>query len=140
MSKSKKLEIDGLKVKIIKFNPMKGGILLGTTMAMFSTVLKDIVSALEKDLPEAEQMEVFIGAIQGLFERNTPEEVMKYIESIVVGDYIIIEGKKVTHLDDLEAMAGEDGDGLHLMTQLVAESIKFNFSKFLGKLVPALNS
>ena len=138
--KSTEIQIDGLKVKIIKFNPMKGGILLGTTMAMFSTVIKDIITALEKDLSEAEQLEVFIGAIQGLFERNTPKEVMEYIESIVVGEYVIIEGKKVTHLDDLESMAGEDGDGLHLMTSIVAESIKYNFSKFLGKLIPALNS
>jgi len=140
MAKTKTVKIDGLEVKIRKFNPMKGGTLLGTTIAMFSTVIKDIVSALEKDLSEEKQLEVFIGAIQGLFEKNTPEEVMKYLESIVVGEYVIVDGKKVTHFDDFEALSGEDGDGLHLAIMIVAESIKFNFSKFLGKLIPALNS
>jgi len=125
MAKTKTVKIDGLEVKIRKFNPMKGGTLLGTTIAMFSTVIKDIISALEKDLSEEKQLEV---------------EVMKYLESIVVGEYVIVDGKKVTHFDDFEALSGEDGDGLHLAIMIVAESIKFNFSKFLGKLIPALNS
>lgn len=138
--KSKKLKIDGLDVEIIKFNPLLGGTLLMKTTAMFSNVLKDIVSALEQELSEAEQMEIFIGAVQGLFERNTPDEVMSYIQSIVASQYVIVSGKKVAHIDDFESLAGEDGDGLHLATMILAESIKYNFSKFLGKFIPALNS
>ena len=136
MSMTKKVKIEKLNVIITKFDPFKAGVLLGTTVKMFSNALKDIVSALEKDLSEAEQLEVFIGAVSGLFEKNEPEAVMEYIEDIVATGYIVIGDKKVTDLNDFTVLAGEDGDGLHLASLVLIESIKFNFSKFLGKLTP----
>lgn len=138
--KSKKLKIDGVDIEIIKFNPLQGGTLLMKTTAMFSSALKEIVSAIGDDLSESEQMEVFMGALQGLFDRNTPEEVMDYIQSIVATGYVIANKKKVTHIDDFESLAGDDGDGLHLASMVLFESIKYNFSKFLGKFIPALAS
>lgn len=142
--KSKKVKIDGIDIEIIKFNPLEGGKLLMRTTAMFSGALKDITSALGKDLSDEEQMEVFMGAIEGLFEKHSPEDVMDYIQDIVASGRVLVksgkDARKITHFDDLESVAGEDGDGLYLGTMILAESLKYNFSKFLGKFIPALNS
>lgn len=133
--KSKKVRIENVDIEIIKFNPFKGGIILGQTTELLAPALKDIVKATQSKLSEAEQMEVIVGAIQGLFTRKTPVEVMEFIKEIVATGYIIANKKKILDLDDFESLVGEDGDALYLSIMVVAESIKYNFGKFLGKLM-----
>lgn len=132
--KSHKTIIDGIEIEIIKFNPFKGGTLLGTTMKMFAPALKDIIKAAEGKLSDAEQIDVIIGAIQDLFTTNSPDEVMVYIKSVLTEGHVIVGKKKLMDLDDLESMAGEE-DSMYLMLMLTAESIKYNFSGLMGKLM-----
>ena len=134
--KSTKTTIDGIEVQIIKFNPLKGGTILGTTMKMFAPSIKKITKAAEEKLSDEQQVEILVEAVQDLFAENTPEQVMAYLADLITTGYIIVKDKKITSLDDLEAFVGEDGDALYLMSMIAAESIKYNFSKFLGKLMP----
>lgn len=132
--KSFKTKVSGIDVEIIKFNPFKGGTMLGRTMKLFAPALKDIVKAVEGDLTEAEQVEVIIGAIQDLFETNSPDDVMKYIQALLLEGHLIVANKKVIDLNDLESLSGDE-DSLYLMMLISAESIKYNFSGLLGKLM-----
>lgn len=133
--KSTKLTIEGLNVEIIKFNPLKGGTILGTTMKMFAPSIKKITKAAEEGLSDEAQVEVLVDAVGELYTSNTPEAVMSYMSELITTGHVNIEGKKISYIDDLESLVGEDGDALYLMAMIVAESIKYNFSKFLGKLM-----
>ncbi len=134
--KNLKTKVAGLDVQIIKFNPLQGGIVLGTTMKMFAPVIKDITKALGSGVDEEQQIEVLVKTIEGLFTRHTPQEVMDYLSSIVAGGYVIVKDKKIAHIDDIEALIGEDEDALYVLLMLTAASIKYNFAKFLAKLMP----
>ena len=127
--------IGSVEVKIIKFNPLMGGTMLGRTMKLFAPALKDIIKAVEGKLSETEQVEVIIGAIQDLFNTNSPEEVMEYIKAVLTKGHVIVANKKVQDLDDLESLVGEDEDALYFMLMLTAESVKYNFAGLMGKLM-----
>ena len=135
--KTLKTTVEGLEVQIIKFNPLKGGTILGTTLKMFAPSIKEITKAVGAGLSDEEQVEVLVGAVQELFTQQTPEDVMAYISDILTTGHVIVSGKKIGHLDDLESLSGEEGDALYLMSMIAAESIKYNFAKFLGKLMPS---
>lgn len=133
--KSHQTLVDGLDVQIIKFNPLRGGAVLGTVMKMFAPSIKELVQAAGQGLSEEAQVEVLINAVQELFTRQSPKEVMDFLGEIVAGGYVIVEGKKIAHIDDFEALVGEDGDALYTVILIAAESIKYNFAGFLGKLM-----
>lgn len=134
--KSFKTQVEGLEVEIIKFNPLKGGTVLGTTLKMFAPAIKEIAGVVEKGLSDEEQIGVLMDAVGDLFTRHEPAEVMAYITDLICTGHVIVSGKKIVHLDDLESLSGEEGDALYLTSMIVAESVKYNFAKFLGKLMP----
>lgn len=135
--KSLKTKIEGLDVEIIKFNPLKGGTILGTTLKMFAPSIKEITKAAGDGLSDEAQIEVLVSAVEELFTRQTPKEVMEYVGEIITTGHVIVSGKKIVDIDDLESLSGDEGDALYLMSMITAESIKYNFSKFLGKLMPS---
>lgn len=135
--KSFSTQVDGLEVQIIKFNPMKGGTVLGTAMKMFAPSIKELVQAAGTGLSEEKQVDILVQAVQELFTNQSPKEVMDFLAEVVAGSYVIVNDKKITHLDDFESLVGEDGDALYVIMMIAAESIKYNFAGFLGKLMPS---
>ena len=104
------------------------------------SVHAELTSMISKSLPElmegaglseAKQMEAFGKAVQYSFEGAGAGKFVSFIKKALTSGDVILEGNRVTHLNDFEKW--EDIDGSLLMYEAFSEWLKLNFGGLLKK-------
>lgn len=124
----KTINIDGITVRLFKFSPSAGLPILSRLQNMLGGSVLSMVSAVGKS--DAEQAKVMADALDSIVERVAPEKVTKFITDVVCSGFVVVNGVKVGHLDDL---AIEDCDPFYLALMITKEQLTYSFGGFLGK-------
>jgi len=136
MSKEKIVNIDGLDVKFVKFNPSIGLPILSRLQAMLGGAIVKLASGAMGS--ESEQIAVIADALDEITKRVDPKDLQRFFSDVITSGYIFINGNKITHIDDLAGF--EDSDPYYLIIMLVKEQLTLSFGGFLKKFTTAQGS
>jgi hypothetical protein len=136
MSKEKTVNIDGLDVKFVKFNPSIGLPILSRLQSMLGGAVVKLASGAMGS--ESEQVAVIAEALDEITKRVDPVDLQKFFSDIITSGYIFVNGNKVTHIDDLAGF--EDSDPYYLIVMMVKEQLTLSFGGFLKKFITAQGS
>lgn len=133
MAKELDITIEGHEVKIVKF-PATKGILFSTKVhKLLGGSIMELARGADGD--DGEQMIAFGKALDMIAERNSPEDYLEFIKFTIATGSVIVDKKKLNHIDELEQY--EDIDAMVFAMKIVIESVKFNLSGF-GKIMSGL--
>ena len=122
--------IEGKQVQISKLNAEAA---LSVHAELTGLISKSIPELLEgAGGTDTSQLEAFGRAIQFAFADQGAGKFVAFIKKALLDGNIILEGKRLSHLNDCEQW--EDVDGSILMYEIFAEWLKLNFGSLLKKL------
>jgi len=131
MLKSVKVTLLGKKVTITKLSAHNALRAHGKVLRFIAPAVGNIADGMGKgDEAQAEQLSSAITNAVG--NAQDMEEIITFIDECITGGDVVLDGNRVTHLDDLEIF--EDVDGSELMYAIFAEWVKLNLGGLIKKI------
>ncbi len=130
------VQIDGTTVELTKFSAAPGFKMMARIIKLLGGSVLEIAGGMGKS--EEDQAKAMGAAIDNIMSRTEPDDLYALVSDLVCGGFTVINGKKVTHLDDLGAL-GDDTDPFYLGMMIAKEQLMFSFKGALGKLLAAPN-
>lgn len=128
---TKTIDIDGSRVDLTKFSPSMGLPILSRLQNMLGGSVLSIAGGAGKD--DSEQLNVVADAIDDIVGRVEPEKITAFVQDILTSGMVAVDGKRLTHIDDLAV--SEDKDPYYLALMITKEQLQFSFGGFIKKLM-----
>jgi len=124
-------KIETKQVDITKLSAHNALRVHAQVIKFISGSVNEIVKGIGKD--DVAQAEYLGSAVSKAFSDNgSVEELISFITSNLTDGNVIVDGQRVTHLDDLERF--DDVDGSELMYAIFGEWVKLNLGGMLKKI------
>jgi len=131
MIKKVKIKLLGIEVKIMKLSAKAALKSHGQVIRFISPAVGKITSAIGGS--DEEQTRGLTEAFTEAFNSGeSVDEIVDFIDSQLTNGLVVVDGKQVQHLDDLDRF--EDIDGSELMYAIFAEWVKLNLGSLLKKI------
>ena len=135
MAASKDLHIDGLNIKLVRFNAGAGTLILAKIQNAFGGALMKMAQS--SNATDEQQLEIIGQSLDALGDRLPPEKMHKLIQEVLCGGNVYINGTQLNSLDQLD-MYHENTDPYYLTIVLFKEMVTFSFGSFIKKLMGGL--
>ena len=131
---SKTITVEGLQIKLYDMG-IDGLDVIDKMRGMFGGLFS-AMGAIGKG--EDEQLEALGKAFNEAMKGLSSGELKELINMLIASGYVVIEGEKILHLNDLDKFADRVSP-LYLSIVLAKEMFRFSIAPALGKLGKSLN-